>query len=124
MADEFLLLSQEERDEMLAATLLAQERDLFMHKANKERFGRILANGARGEFRKRIEDLYNQTEDRISEVTQIIEALKPELPPVARLKAAAERIKAREEAARGGVTPAGGAQAGGGATRGGGAPTG
>jgi hypothetical protein len=116
MADEFLLLSQEERDEMLAATLLAQERDLFMHKANKERFQRILANGARGEFRQRIQQLRDETDQRISEVTQIIEALKPELPPVARLRAAAERIKAREEAARGGVAPAGG-----GTTRGGGA---
>jgi hypothetical protein len=124
MADEFLLLSQEERDEMLAATLLAQERDLFMHRANKERFGRILANGATGEFRQRVQQLHDETNQRISEVTQIIEALKPELPPVTRLKAAAERIKAREEAARGGVTPAGGAQAGGGATRGGGALTG
>jgi hypothetical protein len=105
--DEFLLLSQEERDEMLAATLLAQERDLFMHRANKERFRRILANGARGEFRRRIEDLLSQTEERISEVTQIIEALKPELPPAQRLRAAHERIKAREEAARGVVNPAG-----------------
>jgi len=98
--DEFILLTQEERDEMLAATLLAQERDLFAHRHNKGRFERILANGAKGEFRQRIQRLLAETNERISEVEQIIEALRPELPPIQRLRAAHARLKAKEEAAR------------------------
>jgi len=100
------VVDSDEQDDMLAQTLLSQERDLYAHRVNLERYETILANGVAGESRAIMASLMLQTLDRIDDVTRIIEALTPQLPSQARLDAAIARIKAREEAARPGpATP-------------------
>lgn len=95
------LLTQDEMDDMLAETLLAQERDLFMHRINRERFQAIIDDPETpAKFRERVTHLRDETDERLAEVGGIVRALKPQLPEKARLDAARTRIEARAEAAR------------------------
>ncbi|KKL58015.1 hypothetical protein LCGC14_2229610, partial [marine sediment metagenome] len=87
------VVDSDEQDDMLAQTLLSQERDLYAHRVNLERYETILANGVAGESRAIMASLMLQTLDRIDDVTRIIEALTPQLPSQARLDAAIARIK-------------------------------
>lgn len=97
MAHDYLLLTEEERDDMLAQTLLSQEVDLFMHRVNQERYDAILAGSLPpGQFRNRIEKLKEETLERAIEVEAILDALRPQLPPQARLSAATARLRARQ----------------------------
>jgi hypothetical protein len=92
----FKLLKQEEQDEMLAETLLAQERDLYMHEINKERFlGIINSLPAENSFRQKLEREIPVIDSRIEEVSSIIDALEPQLPDNQRLTDAMTRIEAR-----------------------------
>lgn len=96
--NDYQLLTETERDDMLAQTLLAQEIDLFMHRINKERYDAILAGPLPpGTFRTRVEALRAETIERTVEVEAIIAALKPQLPPKPRLDAAAQRLRARTQ---------------------------
>ncbi len=100
------VVDSDEQDDMLAQTLLGQERDLYAHRVNLERYETILANGIAGESRANMAALMLQTLDRLDDMTRIIEALTPQLPPQVRHDAAIARIKAREEAVRpGNATP-------------------
>ena len=97
----YRVLSQNERDDMLTETLLAQERDAFAHHMNLERFDAIIADEATSpEFRERIEGLRADTSSRIAEVDVIIRSLTPQLPTAERLAAAKTRIDARAEASQ------------------------
>ena len=99
MAYEYRHLSLDERDEMLVATMQAQERDLFMHTVNLERFEAIIAAaGTASPFTERIAGEIPVLRSRIVEVTAIIAALEPQMPPQARAAAAASRLKARQDA--------------------------
>lgn len=98
-------VDQDEHDDMLANTLLAQERDLAAHRLNLERFEAILGDMPPGPTRHHYMDLLLQTLDRGDEVTRIIDGLTPQLPPQARLDDAVARIKQREAQARGDTTP-------------------
>ena len=96
--NDYQLLTQDERDDMHAQTLLAQETDLFMHRINRERYDAILAGPLPpGPFRSRVEKLRGETIERTAEVEAVIEALKPQLPPKARLDASAARLRARAQ---------------------------
>ena len=93
----YKMLSQDERDEMLAQTLLAQERDAFMHGVNLERFDTIIADPLTPDyFREHVTSLRNETASRIAEVDATIRALEPQLPDATRLEAAKVRIATRE----------------------------
>nr|WP_297805374.1 hypothetical protein [Tepidiforma sp.] len=92
-------------DDIVVEFLKAQERDLFVHNLNRKRFENMLQTLPPGEFRQRIQQLKAETEQRISEVDTIIRATANQLPPQTRLQAAAQRIAARQEAARGLRTP-------------------
>ncbi|GIV04038.1 MAG: hypothetical protein KatS3mg015_2868 [Fimbriimonadales bacterium] len=98
-------LTQEEMDDIVVEFLKAQERDLFVHNLNRQRFDDMLQTLPPGEFRQRIQQLKAETEQRISEVDTIIKSTAKQLPPQTRLQAAAQRIAAREQAARGLRTP-------------------
>lgn len=87
--DRYEFLSQEERDEILVGYFLAQERDLFCHRTNLERFDAMLKKLEPGPWRDRITQLREETLQRIKEVESLIEATRPQLPPPERL----ERIK-------------------------------
>ena len=100
------VVDTDEQDDMLASTLLTQERAIYTHRVNLERYEAILASGITGESRANMAALMLQTLDRIDDVTRIIEALTSQLPSQVRLDLAIARIKAREEAARpGNPTP-------------------
>ena len=101
MAYEYKHLSLNERDDMLVATMVAQERDLFMHIVNLERFEAIIAAaGTASPFTTRIAEEIPVVRSRIAEVSAIIAALEPQMPPPLRADAAAARLKARETATR------------------------
>lgn len=97
---EYKLLTEDERDEMIANTLLAQERDHFSHASNIERYTAMLEDLPEGPFRDRVAGLLQETRSRIAEVESIIAKTEPQLPPRARLDAAAARVLAREETTR------------------------
>ena len=99
MAYQYRHLSLDERDDMLVATLQAQERDLFTHIINLERFEAIAAAGTASPFTTRIAEEIPVVRSRIAEVSAIIAALEPQMPPKERADAAAARLKAREAAA-------------------------
>ncbi len=91
------IVDDDEQDDLLAETLLAQETDLVTHRMNLVRFDTMLSNGiANG--RPYIVMLSLQTLDRIATVTATIEALTPQLPSAGRLTAAVARVKARRDA--------------------------
>lgn len=99
---EYLTLTEDEQHEMLVQTLAAQERDHWMHSINAERFAAILADPTlTPQFRKRIGDLHSQTRDRIHEVTQIIEKLRPQLPPEEKIRAVHARLLDRAATVKG-----------------------
>lgn len=92
---QYQLLTQDEQDEIVATFLKAQERDLFTHKLNLERFEAMLASLPAGEFKDQIQRLRNETIARIGEVEAIIEKTLPQAPPVARMQAAIARAEQR-----------------------------
>jgi 3-methyladenine DNA glycosylase/8-oxoguanine DNA glycosylase len=92
---EYQLLTQEEQDEIIATYLKAQERDLFTHRLNLQRFEAMLPGLPAGEFKQRIQQLRNETIDRIAEVEAIIEKTLPQAPPVERMQAAIARVEQR-----------------------------
>jgi hypothetical protein len=90
---QYQLLTQEEQDEIIAAYLKAQERDLFTHRLNLERFEAMLPTLPAGQFKQRIQQLRNETLDRIAEVEAIIEKTLPQAPPLERMRAAIARVE-------------------------------
>jgi len=91
----FHVLSQDEQDEMMAAFLLAQERDEFSHQVNLDRYERMLSSLPPGQWRDRIQRLRDETAQRLTEVRSILEATEPQLPPENRLKLAVDRLRLR-----------------------------
>lgn len=84
MPDEYkyIRLSQGERDGMLLETLMAQERDYFVHTLNAERYELILADTTldqEGAFAKRIQQLLTETLARKAEVKIILNAVLMQL---------------------------------------------
>ncbi len=98
------IVDDDEQDDLLAETLLAQELDLVTHRMNFERFETMLTNGITS-GRPYIVMLSLQTLDRIATVTATIEALTPQLPSPGRHTAAVARVKARRDAAQPQIQP-------------------
>ena len=97
---DFKVLTEEEQDEIIVEFLEAQERDLFSHTINLDRFERMLRKLPNGPWRERIEELKRQTQERLMEVASIIEATLPQLPPPERIRAAKQRLLARRNLER------------------------
>jgi len=91
MAD-YQLLSQDEQDDTIVSSLLAQERDHFCHTTNLQRFEEMLKTLPEGAWRTRITQLRDDTKARLAEVDSILKALKAQLPPAERLAAAKKRL--------------------------------
>ena len=98
---EFKVLTQEEMDDALVEFFEAQERDLFLHTINLERFERMLQTLPEGPWKGRIVELKRQTEERKEEVESIIDATLPQLPPLDRIQAAKQRLSAKRSQAKG-----------------------
>lgn len=102
MPREYRLLTDEEKDEILADFLKAQERDLFCHELNLARYEEMLPNLPNGTFKQQIQKLRAETAARIGEVEAVIAATERQLPAVERLKAAEARMAQRRgQAAKG-----------------------
>jgi len=85
-------LSTDKQDDMLVATLAAQEADLFSHTINKQRFETMLLTLPAGEFRNRVGQLLADTINRLTEVASILDALTTQLPDQTRIDAAKKRL--------------------------------
>lgn len=97
----FLVLTQDEQDEILVDYLRAQERDLFTHGINVERFEAILTTQiADADWEAKLIGLRDEGMSRIREVQGIIDATVPQLPSQARIDVALAAIKARETASQ------------------------
>jgi hypothetical protein len=84
---EYKILTEKARDKTIVEFFEAQERDLHSHTINKERYESMLPSLQPGKFRARIQELLEQTNDRLEEVSNIIKATIPQLPPDERIKA-------------------------------------
>ena len=91
----FKVLSQDEQDDIIVEFYEAQERDLFSHELNAERYERMLAALPDGDWRKRIEQLHTETLKRKDEVESILAATESQLPPADRIAASLARIAAK-----------------------------
>jgi hypothetical protein len=95
------ILSEDEKDDMIASTLLSQERDDFSHATNIDRYEEMLKDpNMPAKFRSRVEELLSETRNRLAEVRTIENALEKELPAANRLNAAVARLHAKEAAAQ------------------------
>jgi hypothetical protein len=97
---EYKTLTQEERDDLIVSFYQSQERDLFLHQINKERYEEILKTAKEGDFRAKIERLLLETESRIANVSQIVQATEKQLPNEVQIKNSLDRIRAKEERER------------------------
>jgi hypothetical protein len=98
MPDQYVLLTEDERDDVVVEFHAAQERDLFCHRLNHERYAAMLATLKEGDFRDRIVTLAAETDARIKEVEAIIAATLDQLPSGERRQAAADRLAAKKAA--------------------------
>jgi len=89
----YLTLSQDDQDDVLVAFMHSQENDSYSHTVNQQRYREMLRTLPDGAFKIRIQELLNQTNARLAEVTSIIENTTPQMPPQARIAAALARLK-------------------------------
>ncbi len=95
MAD-YLVLSQDEQDDIIVGFMLSQELDKFTHELNLKRFDTMLESLPKGEWEKKVTGLRSDTAKRLEEVNSIIKATKSQLPPPERIEAAKQRLKTKE----------------------------
>lgn len=96
----FLILTKEEQDEILVDYMRAQERDLFSHQINMQRFETILAMQIEEGWREKVKGLRDEAASCMSEVQGIIDATALQLPSQTRIDVALAAIKVREAASR------------------------
>lgn len=77
---QYIALSQDERDKIVLDFYLAQERDHFCHSINKQRYEAMLPDLPEGDFKLKVEKNLQDTNDRISEVSVILDKTRPQLP--------------------------------------------
>lgn len=91
----YVVLTEDDQDDMIVAFMLAQERDQFLHTVNKARYVALNASLAPSVFKTRIETLLNETNSRLTEVDAILAETVGQLPNAARRNAAITRLKAK-----------------------------
>jgi hypothetical protein len=113
VARKYSVLSQDEQDEIIVNTVLAQERDHFSHELNIQRYSDMLAAmpADRGnpavrdddpsltpaqKFRRRMESLVASEQVALEQVTLILDKTSAQLPSTANINAAKARIQAKE----------------------------
>ena len=96
----YKVLTLEEQHDMLLNTLIAQERDHYMHCCNAERFRGMLDNALQGqetEFAQRIQKLHDDTLLRRHEVETIMHELLKQMPSEEHTSRAIQRLRLKEE---------------------------
>jgi hypothetical protein len=94
---EYKLLSDDEKDEIIAAFLKAQERDHYCYSINAERYATMLDDPLLTdmEFRARIEKLVITERAAQRQVEKIVEHSAAQLPTKEKLDAAFARLKVK-----------------------------
>lgn len=94
---EFKVLSQDEQDDIVVEFLLAQERDLFCHQLNAERFTNMDIEAIKDQkLKSHMGQMVSDTDSRIEQVQGIVDATQRQLPPKNRLDAAIARVRAKQ----------------------------
>lgn len=94
-------LAEEDQHDQLIATFAAWEHDHWQHTTNKERFEAILADTTISpSLRQWIQQLLNDTRDRLHQVEHLMAKTRPQLPTGEKYDAAKARHLARVAAAR------------------------
>ena len=96
MGIKYKLLTDDEKNDTMAAFLHSQERDHHSHTINLARFTAMLVDLPEGPFRERIKHLKAETEMRLQEVEAIITNSEFQMPSTDDLTAAMGRLKARD----------------------------
>lgn len=91
----YKLLADDEKDEIMAAFIHSQERDLFCHTLSLQRYNSMVESLPEGQWKDRIKHLRQEVTSRLAEVESIIAATTPQLPSSERLAAAKERLAAK-----------------------------
>lgn len=95
--NDFTLIDDKEKDDLIVGFMLAQERDKLSHFLNRERYDSILETGdLDDEWRTQITKLRDETVKRLKQVESIITATKPQMPSETRITAARNRLLVKE----------------------------
>lgn len=98
----YKLLTDDDQDDILANTLLAQERDHFCHALNVQRYTELVKVLPEGDYKQRITHLIGTEQAALANVEATLTETSKQLPADAtRVTAAATRMKARELASMG-----------------------
>jgi len=90
---EYLILTEDEQDDIKVSFLRSQERDKYCHEINKERYAAMLQTLEDGTWKTRVEKLHTDTVSRLVEVDSIIAATLPQMPTQERIDAAIVRLQ-------------------------------
>jgi len=101
MSVKYLILSEDQKDDIIVAFLSGQEQDKFCLELNLERFNLMLKKLSDGPWRKQIQDSHDQSLSRLSEINSIIEATLQQLPSPRRIVAAKKRFTNKSEVVKG-----------------------
>lgn len=96
MAEEYKVLSQDDRDDMIVHFYHSQESDLFLHRINLERYDKMLKGSLEDKFRERITELVRQEKAALANVVAIMKATEGQLPTQERITASMLRYKERK----------------------------
>jgi hypothetical protein len=91
----YLVLSQDEQDDIIVQFLGAQERDQFCHALNQTRYEAMGPALPDGDFKTRVQNLLETTIKAKAEVESIIAETTKQLPDQARIDAAIARVKGK-----------------------------
>ena len=89
----FIVLNEEEQDDIIVSFMQAQERDKFCHELNLSRYEAMLTTELRDDFRNKITQLKDETLSRLEEVDAIIAATRAQIPNSSRINAAKTRLR-------------------------------
>lgn len=92
-------LTQEEMDDAVVGTYKANEMDHYIHNVNKVRYEAMIPTLTKSAFKDRIQGLLDETNSRISEVTNILASTDAQLPSTIKIAESIARAKAKEVAA-------------------------
>lgn len=92
----YTLLTDEEKDDMVVSFLKSQERDMYCHEINIERYDTMLKTLPEGDFKKRVQELFRDEKKRKAEIESIIIATVPKMPSAERITAAKLRLEQKE----------------------------
>lgn len=99
-AQEFLLLPQDQKDDIIVETHLTHERELYIYSLNVERYTEMLKLLEPGPYRDHIAALLVTEQTALEQQTVIVTATTAQLPKdAAALAAARDRVLAKMSAA-------------------------